>query len=166
MEEERPSNLEKNPAVAHDNDESIDILVVEDDDIQRKSIVAVLRACLLEAKIANVSGGDDALDFLLGRGAWINRAKEIPPKLVLLDLAMPGGDGFSVLTQIRTKESEEAITLTPMVIFSDSQEPNDIRYSYRCGANVYVIKPLSYRDFEAIVKSVGQYWMSINTAVT
>jgi len=41
-------------------------------------------------------------------------------------------------------------------------DPGNIAKSYRCGANSYIMKPLSFFDFEAVVKSVGQYWMTHN----
>lgn len=149
-----------------DSGEPIDILVVEDNESQRESIVASLQANIADVRVASVSSGDEALDFLLSRGQWTNRTDEDPPKLVLLDLAMPGTNGFSVLGQIRSIEPKEALTLTPMVVFTDSSEVGDIRDSYRCGANSYIIKPLSYRDFQSVVKTVGRYWMAQNKAVT
>lgn len=141
---------------------SVDILVVEDNDNERESIVATLQSAIADVRVASVGSGEEALDFLLGRSAWIDRADECPPRLVLLDLAMPGTDGFSVLGQIRSIEPTEALTLTPMVVFTDSQEAGDIRESYRCGANSYIIKPLSYPDFQSVVTAVGKYWMTQN----
>ena len=85
-------------------------------------------------------------------------------RLVREDLALPGSDGFSVLGQIRSLDAGDALTLTPVVIFTDSQSAGDITKSYRCGANSYIMKPLSFPDFEAVVKTVGQYWMTHNRA--
>jgi len=144
------------------NDDPVDILVVEDNDSQRASIVAALENCIPDVVVIAVPDGGQALDFLFGRGAWMERAGEQPPKLVLLDLAMPGADGFSVLGQIRSIEPEDALTLTPVVVFTDSQADRDITESYRCGANSYLIKPLSYPDFQTVVETIGQYWMTYN----
>lgn len=145
-----------------DHGETIDILVVEDNDSERKSIVDALQSAIADVRVASVSSGEKALDFLFARGDWDGRADESPPRLVLLDLAMPGTSGFSVLAQIRSIEPEDALTLTPMVIFTDSQSSGDIRDSYRCGANSYIIKPLSAPDFQSVVKAVGKYWMTQN----
>ncbi len=87
---------------------------------------------------------------------------ERPPKAGFAGLGDAGANGFSVLGQIRASEPQDALTLTPVVIFSDSQDPGDIARSYRCGANSYLMKPLSFFDFDAVVKSVGQYWMTHN----
>jgi DNA-binding NarL/FixJ family response regulator len=75
---------------------------------------------------------------------------------------MPGSGGFSVLGQIRSIEPEDVLALTPVVIFTDSKATGDISRSYRCGANSYILKPLSFPDFQAVVETVGQYWMTHN----
>ena len=144
-------------------DIQVDILVVEDNDSERESIVEALQASIQDVNLLAVSDGEQALDYLFKRGAWKGHAGNDPPKLILLDLAMPGADGFSVLGQVRSIEPEEALTLTPVVIFTDSQASADITESYRCGANSYIIKPLSFPDFRIIVESIGQYWMMHNT---
>ena len=142
--------------------ELVDILVVEDNDSERASIVEALQGSIRDVRIMAVRDGQEALDFLFGRGAWTDRLGEDPPRLILLDLALPGQDGFSVLGQIRSLDPQEALTVAPVVIFTNSQARSDIEKSYRCGANSYVIKPLSFPDFQAVVKTVGQYWLVHN----
>ena len=144
------------------NDEPVDVLVVEDNDSERASIVESLQSSIKDVYVVAVHDGTEALDFLFARGAWKDRVGADPPKLILLDLALPGSDGFSVLGQIRSLEAEDALTLTPVVVFTDSETAGDITRSYRCGANSYIIKPLSFPDFQAVVKTVGQYWMTHN----
>lgn len=144
------------------NDEPVDILVVEDGENERASIVEILRASIPDVNVVAVRDGTEALDFLFARGDWTARVGAEPPRLILLDLALPGADGFSILGQIRSLDAENTLTLTPVVIFSDSQDTRNIEKSYRCGANSYIMKPLSFSDFQAVVKSVGQYWMQHN----
>jgi len=144
------------------NGEPVDILIVEDNESQRASIVCALQNSIPDVLVHAVGDGSEALDFLFSRGSWTERAGREPPKLILLDLALPGSDGFSVLGQIRSIEANDALTLTPVVVFTDSEAGGDITESYRCGANSYIIKPLSFPDFQAIVETVGQYWMTHN----
>jgi two-component system response regulator len=144
------------------SDESMDILVVEDNDGERASIFEALQASIRDVRIMAVRDGQEALDFLFGRGAWTDRIGVEPPRRILLDLALPGQDGFSVLGRIRSLDPQEALTVAPVVVFTDSQARSDIERSYRCGANSYVIKPLTFPDFQAVVETVGQYWLVHN----
>ena len=144
------------------NNELIDILVVEDSVSERTSITEALQSAIPDVEVVAVHTGTEALDFLFCRGEWMGRAGVDPPRLILLDLGLPGEDGFSVLGQIRSLDKEDMLTLTPVVIFTDSHASSDITRSYRCGANSYIIKPLSFPDFQAVVKTVGQYWMMQN----
>ncbi len=144
------------------NRDPVDILVVEDNESQRASIVLTLQESIPDVVVTSVRDGPEALDFLFSRGAWADRAGEDPPRLILLDLALPESDGFSVLGQIRSIEREDALTVTPVVVFTDSQSAGDIKESYRCGANSYIIKPLSFSDFQTVVETIGQYWMTHN----
>ncbi len=144
------------------NDEPVDILVVEDNENERTSIVDALRTAIPDVQVVAVHTGTEALDFLFARGDWMDRVGADSPRLILLDLELPGEDGFSVLGQIRSLDTEDALMLTPVVIFSDSQAGGDVTRSYRCGANSYIMKPLSFPDFQIVVKTVGQYWMMHN----
>ena len=140
----------------------VDILVVEDDESQRASIVQVLQDSIPDVSIIAVHNGADALDFLFCRGAWTDRLGQDPPRLVLLDLALPETDGFSVLGQIRSLDRDNSLTIMPVVIFTDSRAPADVLECYRCGANSYIIKPVSLLNFNAVVETVGQYWINHN----
>lgn len=140
----------------------IDILVVEDDEQEQASIVSVLEASIRGVRVLATRNGAEALDYLFGRNGWAERSGEEPPKLILLDLAMPEADGFSVLAKIRELEPEDALMLTPIVVFSDSHSPADIEKSYCCGANSYIIKPVSYPDFRTVVEAIGNYWLTHN----
>jgi two-component system response regulator len=144
------------------NDEQVDILVVEDNDSERDSIVESLQASIDNVNIVAVHDGAEALDFLFARGEWKVRDGVEPPRLILLDLTLPGSDGFFVLGEIRSLDHKESLKLTPVVIFTDSQAAGYISRGYRCGANSYIVKPLSFPDFQAVVKSIGQYWMTNN----
>jgi CheY-like chemotaxis protein len=145
--------------------ERVDVLVVEDNESERGSIVQTLQSSIRDANVVAVNDGPEAMEFLFGRGNWLHRLGEEPPRLILLDLEMPGTDGFSVLGQIRSLEAlDDSLNLTPVVIFTDSHEAGDVLKSYRCGANSYIIKPLSFPDFQAVVATVGRYWLDHNKA--
>jgi len=141
---------------------AVDILVVEDNESQRESIVRALEASISGVSVVAVIDGDDALDFLFARNEWADRAEEEPPKLIILDRDLPGADAVAILGQLRSTGPEDALHLTPVVIFTDSQSDVNARECYRCGANSYLVKPLGYPEFSTLVDMVGQYWVTHN----
>lgn len=75
---------------------------------------------------------------------------------ILLDLKMPKEDGFSVLKRIRKNAS---LKLCPVVIFSSSSNPSDIRACYESGANAYTVKPSSIVDYENFAQNFLCFWL-------
>lgn len=138
----------------------IDILVVEDNDSQRESIVAAIEAAIGNASIASVSGTWEALEILF------TDSESEPPKLVLLDLNLGQDSGFEVLTRVRAGDEWSPITHIPVVIFSDSRDERNIAEGYRLGANSYVVKPFDYLEFQNAVEFLAQYWLSRNQTDT
>lgn len=83
---------------------------------------------------------------------------EIPvfhPDLVLLDLNMPGMDGYDVLGRIRGDGATQGL---PTLIFSSSERREDIDRSYRGHANAYVVKPRSFEGYRKLAESIERFW--------
>jgi DNA-binding NarL/FixJ family response regulator len=51
-----------------------------------------------------------------------------------------------------------------MVMFSSSQEPQDVARAYKLGANSFVVKPVEYKDFLAAVQQMVNYWFRLNVS--
>ena len=106
------------------------ILLVEDN---RMDVELTLDA-FHEAKLLNTihvaSNGQEALDYLFGRGQYADRNAYPMPNLVLLDLKLPGIDGFEVLRQIK---STPILKRLPVVILTSSKEEGDRALSYDQG---------------------------------
>src|SRR5262245_61338432 len=71
------------------------------------------------------------------------------PDLIVLDLNLPQVNGQTVLAWVK---SDKALKHIPVVILTNSTEPEDIQQSYALGANAYVQKPLELRDYFAMVE--------------
>jgi two-component system response regulator len=82
---------------------------------------------------------------------------------VLLDLKLPGMDGFEVLRRIR---SNPLTKLIPVVILTSSREELDLLKGYSLGANSYVRKPVNYDQFVSTVQQLERYWLGINEPVS
>lgn len=77
---------------------------------------------------------------------------------ILLDLKMPKEDGFSVLQRIR---QNALLKLCPVVIFSSSSNPSDIRACYETGANAYTVKPSSIAEYESFARNFLCFWLKV-----
>ncbi len=134
------------------------ILLVEDS----ANDVALSLAALEEINLANevvvVRDGQQALDFLFRRGEYQGRT-DGNPAVVLLDLKLPKVDGIEVLTQVKRDSSLKSI---PVVMLTSSREEQDLARSYGLGVNAYVVKPVAFPDFVAVLKELGLFWAVVN----
>ncbi|MDB6112025.1 MAG: response regulator receiver protein [Pedosphaera sp.] len=137
------------------------ILLVEDDE---DHVVMVERA-FKKANIAHhlqvVNNGEEATDYLAGRGRYSSRETHPFPDLVFLDIKMPLQDGHELLHGIRF---HAGMSLLPIIVFSDSSRPTDIESAYRLGANSYILKPVRFERLVEILPATILYWLEINTA--
>ncbi len=127
------------------------VLLVEDNPDDEALTVFALRDQTV-ASVEVARDGQEALDYLLNEG------KDVP-RLVLLDIKLPKIDGLEVLRRIR---EDERTCLTPVVILTSSDAPNDVAASYRNGANSYVRKPVDFDQFSEVIHQLGLYWLVVN----
>ena len=139
--------------------EQIEILLVEDDPNDQKLALHALREEHLANKVQIARDGEEALDFLLCRGAFENRNPSDHPRLVLLDLKLPKVCGLDVLNRIRENPSTKTL---PVVILTSSKQEEDLIRSYRLGVNSYIQKPVDFDRFREVVKQLGYYWLMVN----
>ncbi len=129
------------------------ILLVEDNIDDRELTIRALRKNHLTAEVVSVADGVAALEYLFGTG---NRratdAQRKLPRLVLLDLKLPGLGGIDVLRRLR---ADERTKFLPVVIFTASEEEQDMVDGYRFGATRYVRKPVLYTEFIEVVRELG-----------
>jgi two-component system response regulator len=135
------------------------ILLVEDN----LSDVGLTKRAFEKHNIHNelvvVEDGQEALDYLFGRGAYADRDKAVIPAVILLDLKLPKVDGMQVLKIIRNHDLTKRL---PVVILTSSREEQDIAMSYDLGANSYIRKPVDFHQFAEAVKTLGLYWLVLN----
>lgn len=137
------------------------ILLVEDNRMDIELTLDAFREARLLNTIQVVTDGQEALDYLLGRGRFVDRREYPMPNIILLDLKLPGLDGFEVLRQVK---SMPVLKRIPIIILTSSKEEGDLALSYDRGANSYLVKPVSFDGFLDIVRQVNGYWLSLNVA--
>lgn len=115
------------------------ILVVDDEENIAELISYNLTSNGYKVIIAN--NGNDAVKL----------AVEEKPKLILLDLMIPGKDGYDVCKEIR---SNSEIRNTPIIMLTAKSEELDKILGLELGADDYITKPFSVRELLARVKAV------------
>jgi CheY-like chemotaxis protein len=135
---------------------SFTVLLVEDD---LNDIFLVKRA-FKKAQISNplqiVTDGEKAIQYLQGKGPYADRNLYPLPKLIVMDINMPGKSGFEVLQWL--KSSNQPLHRIPIVIVSSSDDPDDVNRAYELGANAYMVKPMEFKAVEHLFQSITHYW--------
>ena len=137
---------------------AVDILLVEDGDADAEMTQRALRKGGLINHLVRVRDGVEALQFVFREGAWSTRIGA-QPKLLLLDLKMPRLGGIDVLRRLKSDNRTKYI---PIVMLTSSAEEQDIVVSYNLGANSYLVKPVEFPAFAALITQVGLYWAVVN----
>ena len=113
------------------------VLIVDDDEAVQTMLYKVIRSNGLAAETA--SSGEQAMKMLAAREY----------DLILLDVNMPGCDGFEVVQRLRSRGVR-----TPIIIVSGRQEDYDTLYGLDIGADDYVTKPFNPVVLGAKVKAL------------
>jgi len=134
------------------------ILVVEDDPADALLALQALKELELDQETLVLSDGAQALDWLRARGDRKDRPPG-QPSAILLDVKMPGLNGFEVLEQIR---ADPALRLIPVVMLSASGQERDVRRAYELGANGYLIKSIDYHASSASLRAFARFFIQAN----
>ncbi len=135
------------------------ILLVEDSRMDIELTLDAFREARLGNDVEVARGGQEALDHLFDPERLAGDAGKLMPDLILLDLKMPGIDGFEVLRRVK---SEPGLKRLPVVILTSSREEGDRALSYDIGANSYLVKPVSFEGFLDVVRRIDEYWLVLN----
>jgi CheY-like chemotaxis protein len=133
------------------------ILIVDDDDNDLILIEKGFRAIGVKDPIHTVTGGAEAIAYMMGEGKFADRTAYAYPTFITIDLKMPGADGFSVLEHIK---NNPAWAIIPTVILTSSEDLDDIKKAYMLGASSYHVKPASMEGLREQLKVLHDYWMT------
>lgn len=114
------------------------ILVVDDDAFTRDLIAEVLGA---DCNIAEASNGDECLAAAAG----------INPDVILLDVEMPGIDGYETCRRLK---ADLALNAIPVLFVSGHDEIPERLRGYDAGAEDYIVKPFALQELQAKVKAL------------
>lgn len=116
------------------------ILVVDDSPTDRQYLTDMLVKSGYQ-----VTGADNAEDAMA-------KAKQLKPDLVLMDVVMPGQNGFQAT---RSLTRDDATKHIPVIICSSKGQETDKVWGLRQGAKDYVVKPIGQADLLAKIAALG-----------
>ncbi|MBY0243081.1 MAG: response regulator [Burkholderiaceae bacterium] len=124
------------------------ILLVEDDQVDIMTILRALKEIHVSNPVVSMENGEAALE-------WLSRPDCELPCIILLDLNMPIMNGIEFL---RLAKQDERLRRIPVVVLTTSEEQEDKVRSFDLGVAGYMAKPVDYRRFVEIMRSIDMYW--------
>ncbi len=135
-------------------DKPTEVLLVEDSPGDVRLTQEAFHDANQSIRLHVATDGVEAMAFLKHEGVHIDAPR---PDIILLDLNLPKMDGREVLDHIKKDDNLKTI---PIVILTTSEAEVDIVKSYQLRANCYLSKPVQLDAFEALVKSINDFWLT------
>jgi chemotaxis family two-component system response regulator Rcp1 len=136
------------------NSMPIEVLLVEDSPGDVRLTKEAFHDANPSVHLNVAADGVEAIAFLKHQGI---HAQAPRPDLILLDLNLPKMDGREVLARIK---KDDGLKTIPTVVLTTSESEADIAKSYQLQANCYLSKPVQLDAFEALVKSINDFWLT------
>lgn len=114
------------------------VLVVDDEPNVLRSLVQYLT--IEEFNVETASNGVEALE----------KVESFSPELILLDVMMPGMDGFEVLDKVKEMPGHAD---TPVIMLTAKDQSHDVLKGYQSGATSYLVKPF---NLDELVETINQ----------
>ena len=133
---------------------AIEVLLVEDSPGDVRLTKEAFRDANMSIHLHVATDGVEAMSFLRREGIHATAPR---PDFILLDLNLPKMDGREVLAHIK---GDEGLKTIPTVILTTSEAEVDIVKSYQLRANCYLGKPVQLVEFENLVKSINNFWLT------
>jgi chemotaxis family two-component system response regulator Rcp1 len=137
-----------------DNMNKRTVLLVEDSPGDVRLTQEAFREADPTIDLRIASDGVEAMAYLRREGVHAGAPR---PEFILLDLNLPKMDGREVLAHIKEDDNLKTI---PTVILTTSDAEADILTSYQLQANCYLSKPVQLEEFESLVKSINDFWLT------
>ncbi len=131
----------------------MEILLVEDNLEDARLTMEALRQKEVRCRVHLVCDGDEAWDFLHGKGVF---ARAPLPDLILLDMELPKRSGPGVLTDIR---ADQRLRNIPVVVLTASEVHKAVLQAEDLHVDGFMTKPVSWEQFITVVKALRRSWL-------
>jgi len=118
------------------------LLIVDDSKVERSIIRKIAEGLMFE-----VFESETAIDGIL-------KAEEIKPNLIIMDVVMPGINGFQATRQLALNE---LLANTPIILCTSKNQPTDKLWGLRQGAKSYIVKPVNRAVLVEEIKKVMKF---------
>ena len=136
-------------------DRNLTILIAEDSQDDAFFLERAFRKIGLKNPVQILTDGAEVLDYLKAQGKYENRTEFPFPSVMFIDIKMPRVSGFEVLQWLKDHQECKVI---PTIVFSSSEQPEDIERAYQLGANAYFVKPNSTEQLADLLRSAYDFW--------
>jgi two-component system response regulator len=133
----------------------VEILVVDYSEEDAALTLDALRTAAPEVAVLRLIDGEQALHFICATDGFAGRPAGLP-KLVLLDMHMPGMDGIALLQALRAQPDTRDL---PVVLWTSSSNQLLIEQGLAAGASAYHVKPGSLDEYRAEIDAIVQRWL-------
>ena len=134
----------------------ITVLIVEDNSEDAELLEMAWQRAGFQKKINLVPDGQEAVDYLEGRGQYADRSRFPFPQVVVSDLKMPRVNGLELLEWLR---KDKRCSVLPAILLSGAGLREDVEAAYKLGANTYFKKPATLAGLVELLKQLREYWM-------
>ena len=128
------------------------ILLIEDDSTEAKLAQHTLHRIDPDLVVTHLSNGEEFLDYV--------RTQSVDDvSLAIMDLHMPRRGGIETLQQLADDHQRPPF---PILMFTSSDHPDDVRRVYELGASAYVTKPSTNAEYRVALQHIVNFWLSTN----
>jgi CheY-like chemotaxis protein len=136
---------------------AIPVLLVEDEENDVLLMQLAFKEARLPTPLMVVNNGDEAIGYLSGKGPYAERGRYPLPFVILLDLHLPGTNGFELLKWLRRYPDAERFC---PVVLTSSDLDIDRQHASALGACDYMVKPNKFDELVQIVRDIYTQWIS------
>lgn len=137
---------------------SREIMLVEDNAVDMMFIEKALKDSNCADQVHSFTSGESALDFLRSIESRSGLGASPLPRLIILDIKLPGMSGFEVIQALRSNAKYRDIAI---VVFSGSGSDHEKKMALDLGANSYFEKPFNITVFARSIDEIAKYWLRI-----
>jgi two-component system, response regulator len=129
----------------------VEVLLVDDNPLDQVLFSTAVRKAEFSIHVHTASSGQEAMDYLQGKGLYADRALHPMPDVVVLDLIMPGMSGADLLAW---RKGNGKFLKLPIVVLSGANDEEQTRQALALGAKAYLAKPPAFEGWKDVLQTV------------